>query len=170
MTPLYNCPRMIRNLSISGRRKVARSKTYKTVHPEVIDLDLNLKLLGITREQLVDIAILVGTDYNDKVPRVGPKTALKLVKQYGSLEKIESEKGMELKFPYVEIRELFLNPPILKIEKLEWPDPEPDEIKRILCKDHDFGEDRIQNTLNRLSKALEELHGSTKQSALSDFF
>ncbi len=167
---LYNCPRMIRNLSISGRRKIARSKAYKTVHPEVIDLDFNLKLLDITREQLVDIAILIGTDYNEKVPRVGPKTALKLVKQYGSLEKIESEKGLELKFPYAEIRELFLNPPTLKLEKLEWLDPEPDAIKRILCKEHDFSEDRIQSTLNRLSKALEELHGSTKQSALSDFF
>jgi hypothetical protein len=56
------------------------------------------------------------------------------------------------------------------LEKLVWPDPELDEIKRILCKEHDFSEDRIQSTLNRLSKTLEELHGSTKQSALSDFF
>jgi len=149
---LYNCPRTIRNLSISGRRKIARSKTYKTVHPEIVDLDLNLKILGITREQLIDIAILIGTDYNEKVPRIGPKTALKLIKQYGSLEKIESEKGMKLKFPYVEIRGLFLNPPMLKMEKLEWPNLEPDEIKRILCTEHNFSEDRVQNVLNRLSK------------------
>ena len=149
---LYDCPRTIRNLSTSGRRKIAGSKTYKIVHPEVIDLDFNLILLDITREQLVDVAILIGTDYNEKVPRVGAKTALKLIKQYGSLEKIESEKGMELKFPYVEIRKLFLDPPTLKIEKLEWPDLKLDEIKRILCNEHDFNEDRVQSALNRLSK------------------
>jgi flap endonuclease-1 len=76
---LYNCPRMIRNLSISGRRRVARSKTYKSIDPELILLDRNLQILGVTRKQLIDIAILVGTDYNDSVKGIGQKTALKLV-------------------------------------------------------------------------------------------
>ena len=112
---LYNCPRMIRNLSISGRRRVARSRTYKTIHPELINLDINLRLLGITREQLIDIAILVGTDYNEKVPGIGPKTALKLILKHGSLEEVEKAKGTKFIFPYEEIRTIFLNPPKLKL-------------------------------------------------------
>ncbi|MHA1481008.1 MAG: flap endonuclease-1 [Candidatus Thorarchaeota archaeon] len=167
---LYNCPRMIRNLSITGRRKVARSKTRKPVYPEVIDLDLNLRLLDITREQLIDIAIMIGTDYNDKIPGVGPKTAIKLIKQYGTLEKIISEKQYEVDIPYDEIREIFMNPPDTKIPSLEWNDPNHETLQRILCKEHDFSESRITNALERLEKALEEMRGSTQQSSLDDFF
>ena len=167
---LYNCPRMIRNLSITGRRRVSRSKTYKTVHPEVIDLDLNLRLMGISREQLIDVAIMIGTDYNDKIPRVGPKTALKLIKEHGDLESIISIKNYELDFPYDQIRDIFLNPPEAQVENLTWSDPNPDEIFRVLCDEHDFSEGRVQSSLDRLMTALEELRGSTEQRSLTDFF
>ena len=167
---LYNCPRMIRNLSISGRRRVSRTKKYKSIDPELILLDQNLHLLGITREQLIDIAILVGTDYNDSVKGIGPKTALKLVKKHGNLETIETDRGTKFDFPYDEIREIFLNPPKFDLESPKWTDPQPDEIERILCKEHDFSESRIQKSLERLHKALEEIRGSVHQSSLSDFF
>ena len=167
---LYNCPRMIRNLSISGRRRVSRSRTYKTIHPELINLDINLRLLGITREQLIDIAILVGTDYNEKVPGVGPKTALKLILKHGSLEEVEKAKDMKFEFPYEEIRTIFLEPPKLKLEEPKSSDPQPDKVIEILCKEHDFSEDRIQRSLKKLDEALDELHGGTQQSSLSDFF
>ena len=166
---LYNCPRMIRNLSISGRRRDSRAGSYKTVHPQLIQLDLNLKILEITREQLIDIAILVGTDYNDGVPRVGPKTALKLIKKHGTLEAVEAEKG-KFDFPYNEIREIFLNPPKYELQPLKWTDPQPDKIMEILCEEHNFGVERIQSALKRLDEALEELRGPTEQSTLDDFF
>jgi len=167
---LYNCPRMIRNLSISGRRRVSRSKTYKSIDPELILLDQNLRLLDITREQLIDIAILVGTDYNDSVKGIGPKTALKLIKTHGTLEAVEADRGEKFDFPYNEIRDIFLNPPSIELQPPKWTDPKPDEIKRILCKEHDFSESRIDKSLERLLTALAELRGSTHQSALSDFF
>ncbi len=167
---LYNCPRMIRNLSITGRRKMGRSKSYKIVYPELIELDTNLRLLGITREQLIDIAILVGTDYNEKVPGIGPKTALKLVKEHGNLETIQKEKGIELNFPYQEIREIFLHPPEVEVEEPSWSDPNPDVIQRILCEEHDFSEARVTSALERLNKRLEELAESATQSSLTDFF
>jgi flap endonuclease-1 len=167
---LYNCPRMIRNLSLSGRRRVSRSRSYKTIHPELIDLEVNLKLLGITREQLIDIAILVGTDYNEKVPGIGPKTALKLILKHGRLEEVEKAKGTEFDFPYDEIRDIFLNPPRLKLNAPTITDPQADKIIEILCREHDFNEDRIQRSLKKLKDALEELRGDTQQSSLSDFF
>ncbi len=167
---LYNCPRMIRNLSISGRRRVARSKTYKSIDPELILLDKNLKILGITREQLIDIAILVGTDYNDSVKGVGQKTALKLIKKHGSLEGVERERGEKFDFPYAEIREIFLNPPKMELTTPKWTSPRPDVVLKILCAEHDFSESRVQKSLERLEEALGEIKGSTHQSSLSDFF
>jgi flap endonuclease-1 len=167
---LYNSPRMIRNLSISGRRRVARSKSYKSIDPELIHLDRNLQILGITREQLIDVAILVGTDYNDSVKGVGQKTALKLIKTHGSLEGVEKERGEKFDFPYAEIREIFLQPSKIDMSPLKWTDPQPEDIARILCKEHDFSEARVQKSLERLQTVLDETRDSTHQSSLSDFF
>ncbi|MFX1263007.1 MAG: flap endonuclease-1 [Promethearchaeota archaeon] len=166
---LYNCPRMIRNLNISGRRRFGRSK-YRTISPEIIDLDSNLRHLEITREQLIDIAILIGTDYNDKLEGVGAKTALKWVKQYGSLEKIEKEREIKLDCPYEEIRDIFLNPPKMEVEEPKWADPDRDAIVRILCGEHDFSSNRVEKSLERLDEALKETRESTQQSSLTDFF
>ena len=166
---LYNCPRMIRNLSVSGRRRSSRSGGYMTIEPQLIELDLNLRALGISREQLVDVAILVGTDYNEGVKGVGPKTALKLIKKHGNLEKVEPKKG-PFDFPYEEIREIFLHPPESELVSLTWREHDTERIHKILCKEHDFGENRVQRSLERLETALEEIRGSTEQSSLTDFF
>jgi flap endonuclease-1 len=175
---LYNCPRMIRNLSISGRRRIARSQAYRTIEPQLIDLDDNLREMEITREQLIDVAILIGTDYNDKIPDVGAKTALKLVKKHGNIEGIVSafkvskkpkdreKHGRIIDIPYEEIRDIFLKPPKIELQHPKWTEPQTDEIKRILCTEHDFSESRLQRSLERLEEAL----GSSRQSSLSDFF
>ncbi|NHI83484.1 MAG: flap endonuclease-1 [Candidatus Thorarchaeota archaeon] len=167
---LYNCPRLVRNLTISGRRRASRSGSYKAVHPELVDLDMNLRLLGITREQLIDIAILVGTDYNDGVKGIGPKTALKLIKKHLDIEGIEAAEDIQYNFPYDEIRNIFLNPPKADISKPKWHDFDKDNLMRILCNEHDFSLSRVESSLQRLQKALEELRDSTEQSSLTDFF
>lgn len=167
---LYNCPRMVKNLSISGRRRVSRAKTFKTISPEVIDLDLNLKLLGVSREQLIDIAMLVGTDYNDKVPKVGPKTALKLIKKHGSIETIIKEEKQEIEFPYEEIRGIFLNPPRVEIAPPEWRNPDLEKLTQMLCSGHDFSVNRVRSSIENLTSKLEDIRGDTQQSSLTDFF
>ncbi|MCK5240018.1 MAG: flap structure-specific endonuclease, partial [Candidatus Thorarchaeota archaeon] len=163
-------PRMIKNLSVSGRRRVSRAKTFKTISPEIIDLDLNLKLLGITREQLIDIAMLVGTDYNDKVPGVGPKTALKLIKKHDSIEGIIKGEVKKIDFPYEEIRTIFLEPELVEVPSLEWNLPDKDLLTKVLCSEHDFSVNRVHSSLDKLTKKLEELRGESQQSSLSDFF
>ncbi|MGV9169231.1 MAG: flap endonuclease-1 [Promethearchaeia archaeon] len=167
---LYGCPRMIRNLTISGRRRSSSSNGYITIEPELIDLDLNLRLLEITREQLIDIAILVGTDYNDSPPGIGPKTALKLVKEHENLEGIESATDFDFDFPYERIRGIFLNPPAAEVESPEWVDPDFDGVRQILCDAHDFSEKRVDSSLERLKASLEKIRDTTRQSALEDFF
>src|SRR3989344_3125109 len=76
---IFGCPLMVRNLSIEGRRKKAGTLAYQKVNPELISLPDVLKNLQLTLDQLIALAILVGTDYNPGgVKGIGPKTALKL--------------------------------------------------------------------------------------------
>jgi len=61
---LFGAPQVVRNLAITGRRKLPGKNIYVDVEPEMIDLEEGLKSLGITRRQLVEIGIMCGTDYN----------------------------------------------------------------------------------------------------------
>jgi flap endonuclease-1 len=163
---LYGTPRMIRNLV--GRR-TPRSKSATTIPLEKIDLEENLQLLGLTREQLIDLAILIGTDYNTKIQGVGPKTALKLVLKHGTLEEIEKAKNTSFDFPYPEIRDIFLNPPKVQIERPLLSVPKIEDVRRILCTEHDFSVARVERALERLENAVKSLD-SAQQSSLTDFF
>ncbi len=72
-TLLFGSPRLVRNITISGRRKVPRQQRYVEVVPEVIELGRVLGELGLTRERLVDLAVLVGTDFNEGIRGIGPR-------------------------------------------------------------------------------------------------
>ena len=87
---LFGAKRLCRNLTVSGKRRIPRTNRFIDVDPEIIDLKEFLRINEITREQLVDIAILIGTDYNpDGFTRIGPKTAIKHIKKYNNIENIE---------------------------------------------------------------------------------
>ena len=59
--------------------------------PELIELEAIWTPGSITRAQLIDLAILVGTDFNDGVKGIGPKKALKLVQEHGWIEEMPAE-------------------------------------------------------------------------------
>ena len=81
---LFGATKLIRNFTNSGRRKLPNRNTYIDIEPEMISYQKSLDALGITGEQIIDIGILVGTDFNpDGFERIGPKTALKMIKEYG---------------------------------------------------------------------------------------
>ncbi len=155
---LFGSPRLVRNLAITGRRKLPRKNVYVEVKPELIELDKLLKALGITREQLIALGILVGTDYNpDGLRGVGPKTALKRVKAYKDPRKLlESLPKSEFPVDPLKIFEYFLNPPVTDDYKLEWRPPDEKEVYRILVEEHDFSPERVRNALERLRKAYNE--------------
>ncbi len=152
---LFGAPRLVRNLTISGRRKLPNKNVYVEIKPEIINLDKVLKSLGITREQLIDIAILVGTDYNPEgVKGIGPKQALRLIKTYGSLEKaLKAIPPASFPVEPTKIRELFLNPEVTDDYQLKWRKPDPEKIVAILVKEYDFSEERVRNAVERLMKA-----------------
>jgi flap endonuclease-1 len=161
---LFGSPRLVRNLSIVGRRKLPRRNEYVEVEPEIIHLQKLLESLEITREQLVDIGLLVGTDYSPQVKGVGPKTALKIVKEYGSLEKAVEKGVVEIDFDYNAVRKLFLNPAVTDSYVLEWKPPVEERVYEILVEEFDFSRERVARALEGLRKAV-----ARKSSSLDAF-
>lgn len=167
---LFGAPRLVRNLAITGKRKLPRKNVYVELKPELIELDKLLQTLGITHEQLIDIAILLGTDYNPEGVRgIGPKTALRLVKTYGSIDKIiKTIPKQEFPIDPLEIKKYFLNPPVTDDYKLEWREPDEEQIIQILVREHDFSLERVKNAVERLRKAYREI--KAKQLGLDLWF
>jgi flap endonuclease-1 len=153
---LFNTPRLVRNLTLTGRRKLPGKNVYITIRTELIVLKDFLKELDITREQLVEIGLLIGTDYNPGISGIGPKTALKVVKE-GRF----SEYGLE------DLRHLFLSPRVTDEYQIRFGTPSPEKISEILCDEHDFSETRVENAVQRLVKATET---TAKQTSLDAFF
>ena len=162
---LFGAPRLVRNLTISGRRKLPRKDVYIEVKPEVIELGKLLKALGLTREQLVDIAILLGTDYNPEgVKGIGPKRALSLIKTYGRLERaLKTLPKATLPEDPAKIREVFLKPHVTDNYTIKWSEPREDGIIKTLVEEHDFSEERVRGALTRLRRAYREhIKGTVK--------
>ncbi len=161
---LFGSPFLARNLTITGKRKLPGKNIYIDVRPEVISLEENLNLLGITREQLIDIAILVGTDYNEGIRGIGAKKALRYIKSYGDVFK--AMKALRVEIDNAEgIREFFLNPPVIEDYQLNFREPEVEAVVEYLCEEHDFSRDRVE-------KAVEKIRGniSASQSTLDRWF
>ncbi len=154
---LFGASMLVRNLAITGRRKLPGKDVYIEVFPEVIELQPLLKELGITREQLVDIGILIGTDYNAGIKGIGPKKALELVREHGSIKQIaKTELGEKFEVDPLEVRDIFLKPNVTAKYELKWGDPDPERIKGFLCGEHDFSESRVQTGIDRLLKGQRE--------------
>ena len=145
---LFGANRMIKNLTVSGRRKIPRKEAYVEIRPEIIELESVLSRLGISREQLVTIGILIGTDYNPGgVKGIGPKTALKLVREKKGFGVFS---GMKWDFEpsAEEIFEFFMHPPAADLE-IKRPKPDMERLKAFML-DFDFSEERIGKTIERL--------------------
>jgi flap endonuclease-1 len=166
---LYCCPKLVRNLSVAGKRKRAGASSYDTIKPEIIDLSENLNNLGIDKEQLIALAMLIGTDYNiGGIKGIGPKTGLKLVKQHGSdFDSLFHEVKWDNYFecPWSEVFYLFKKMPVTDDFSLDWRMPDEAKIKEILVEQHNFSEERVNSSLSKLSKRKE----AKKQKGLGEW-
>ncbi len=161
---LFGAPRLVRNLTVTGKRKLPNKREYVDVKPELIELDKVLRELGLRdRIQLIDLAVLIGTDYNpDGVPGVGPQRALKLIKEYGSIDRVAKSVGLE-KFPMdpIAIREYFMKPDVIEVGELRFNKPDERTIMDLLVRRHDFSEDRVKGAIERLRKSMDRTGGSS---------
>lgn len=160
---IFGCPRLIRNLSITGRKK--RGDDYVTINPEIILLRDVLEKLGITQNQLIMLAILVGTDFNaGGVAGYGPKKALEAVKEKKTLKNVMKNVVWEFDVAPEDIYEFFQKPEKSDY-KIKFRELDEGSVKKILCNKHDFSEERIDNALEKYRESV-----GKKQKSLSRWF
>jgi len=157
-TLLFGAPTLVRNLTVSGKRKIRGRQI--TVSPERIVLADFLGGLQISREQLIQIGILVGTDFNAGAEGVGAKTGLKLVLK-GEFESKLREKMPD--FDPAPVVDMFLHPPVTDDYALAAGHPDPEGIRKMLCDGYDFSEDRV-------NKAMEGFSVKAGQKTLESWF
>ncbi|HEV2118723.1 MAG TPA: flap endonuclease-1 [Candidatus Bathyarchaeia archaeon] len=153
---LYGAPILARYLTLTGREWLPAQKRSRPLIPELIKLSENLALLRITREQLVDLAILVGTDFNEGVKGVGPKKALRLVLEYGSIEQMPEGIRSKLTEDLNSVRQLFLKPRVLEKYVLKRSQPDREGLVKFLAEERAFNKERVERLIGRLPRGIEK--------------
>ncbi|MGV8108200.1 flap endonuclease-1 [Methanospirillum sp.] len=157
-TLLFGTPVLIRNLTISGKRRIHGRQV--TIQPERVNLVEVLQNLDITREQLIDIAILTGTDFNPGIRGIGAKTGLKRVKS-GDFDAIIRDKLPD--FDPDPIRDFFKNPPVTDSYSTQSSPVDRDGLLSFLCEEYGFSPDRVIPVLDKIAK-------KEKQKTLESWF
>jgi len=148
-TLLFGAPRLIRNLSIYGKRKY-RKQGWILVNPEMLELEAVLKELEIDRNQLIILGMLVGTDYDSGgIPGIGPVKGLKLVKEAKTLDAVLEKTGWTFDVPAKDIFDFFHDPPKADYN-IEFKAPDAKKIIEILCDEHEFSRERVETALKRI--------------------
>jgi flap endonuclease-1 len=151
---LFGAPRMVKNLTISGTR----------ANLELIELEKILGKLEISREQLVDLALLVGTDFNLGIKGIGAKKGLKLIKKYGDVYQALESMDVQMDVDPKILRDMFLSYEFVSNYQLKWQKADKNGIVAFLCREHDFSEERVLSALDKLKKL------QTTQSSLEQWF
>jgi flap endonuclease-1 len=146
---LFGAPRLARFLTISGKEFLPSIGASRAITPELIDLGRMLDTLGITREQLVDLAILVGTDFNDGIKGIGPKKALALVKRHGAIEQMPPEVRDQVGPAAAPVRKVYLDPDVTDGYSVEPGPCDADGVLRFLCDERVFSRERVRAALQR---------------------
>lgn len=150
---LFGSLRLVRNLTITGKKFLRKTPGYYKLKPELIKLDETLRELDLTREQLVDMCILMGTDYNEGVKGIGPVKAYKLIKKYGTLERVLEVESISIGADIDAIRNIFLNPPATADYELKWEDVDEDGLIEFLVEERGFQRERVKKAIERLRRA-----------------
>ena len=155
---------LLRHLTFSEARKMP----IKEFHLSKILEEFNL-----TQDEFIDLCILLGCDYCDKIRGVGPKSAYKLIQDHKNIEtvlkKIDTKKyTVPENWLFAEARRLFKEPDVTQGEEidLKWEKPDEEGLVKYMCEEKGFQEDRIRNGAKKLLKARQ----GTTQGRLDSFF
>ncbi len=158
---LYGSPVLVRNLMSVGSKRMGRViRAEKIILADVLDKN------QLSREQLVDLAIMIGTDFHPGIRGIGPKTGLKLIRRHLTIEKVCEFKEIAVPENLDEIRELFLNHPATTGHDLELKPIDTDALKAWLT-ERDFSERRIERNLAKLNNTSQMR--KTGQASLFDY-
>lgn len=158
---LFGSPIVVRNLAVTGKRKLPYRNAYINIEPEKVDLHAVLKELNLTRQQLIWIGMLIGTDFNEKIPLVGPKKALKAVEGKKSFEEVLSGLKKEVDYDPKEVEQLFMHPAAYEVASLPEAKLDHDKAIAFYCDKHGFDHVRVTNALNKIGKKPEDEKQST---------
>ncbi len=164
-TLLFGAPRMLRFLTLHGKEFLPSKGTTRPLKPELITLSELLSHHKISRPQLIDLAILVGTDYNDGIKGVGPKTALKLIKEYGRIENMPDRILSEVSPRYKRVRETYLDPKVTPQYNTSLGSLREEELYHFLCKEREFARERVETVVKRMRKIAK----MTKQTEMGNW-
>ena len=151
---LFGAPRIVRNLTLSGGLS----------NLEYLELEKVLEELELSREQLIDVALMVGTDFNEGIHGIGAKTGLKLIKN-NSLEDVLVQKGItDVEVEPDELRDIFLKHEVNTDYEIKFKSAKKDKLVEFMCEKHGFSESRVLNVADKLKKL------SSTQKSLEDWF
>ena len=145
---MFGAKRVVRNLAVSSNLGDL----------EFYQLDKVLRQLNVTREELVDMGILIGTDFCEGLKGVGAKTALKLAHN-GQLKEKIAELQKESTHDLDEVRDIFLKHNVNTDYKIKWEKPNKDKLIEFMCYEHGFSVERVSRASDRL-KNLNSSQGS----------
>lgn len=155
---------LLRHLTFSEARKMPIKEFHVANVLEGFELD---------HDQFVDLCILLGCDYVDKIRGIGPKKAIELIRKHKSIEAILENIDTK-KYPppenwmFTEARRLFKTPDVTPASEcdLKWEKPDEEGLVAYMCGEKGFGEDRIRNGCKKLLKG----RGGATQGRLDSFF
>jgi flap endonuclease-1 len=166
---LFGAPLLVRNLGVAGRRKLPGKQVWVDSPPKEIPLADSLASLGLTREQLVDVALLVGTDFHPGIKGIGAKKAITLIKEAGSLDAllsrvlssspqsaveryiVEQQESLDVK---EEVRRMFLEPAHVEVEgEFSVKAPDARRVREIMVERHGFNAERVESALGKYQAA-----------------
>jgi flap endonuclease-1 len=146
---LFGTPRLVRFLTITGREFLPSQGAFRAITPELIDLQQMLDALRVTRQQLIDLGLLVGTDFHPGIKGIGPKKALALVTRHGAIEQMPPEIRDAFGPDLERLRQIYLEPDVHDHYDVESGRCDVEGVVRFLCDEHAFGRDRVMAALER---------------------
>ncbi|XP_052192117.1 flap endonuclease 1 isoform X1 [Diospyros lotus] len=162
----FGAPKFLRHLMDPSSKKVP-----------VMEFDISkvLEELNLTMDQFIDLCILCGCDYCDSIRGIGGQTALKLIRQHGSIEKILENINKERyqipeDWPYQEARRLFKEPLVFSDDgqlDIKWGAPDEEGLIKFLVNENGFNNDRITKAIEKIKAAKNK---STQGRRLESFF
>ena len=159
-TLLFGAPRLVRFVTVSGKEFLPSAGTFRPIVPEIIELPRQLDAWRITRAQLIDLAMLIGTDFNEGVTGIGPKKALRLVQAHGRIEDMPTDIRDAVGDPS-EVRDIYLHPAVTDDYSIQPWQPDVDGVIKFLCEERIFSRERVVSALERAFP-----HGAAKTGAL----
>lgn len=162
---LFGASRLVRYLTISGKEYLPSKGTFRPLKPELIIMDEFLDHLKIDHAQLIDLAILIGTDFNQGVRGIGPKKALELVRRYEKLEDMPRDILSKITTDFNDIRTIFMKPEVTTHYKLGYGQLKEEELYHFLCSERNFSRNRVETAVVR----MKEIYSRKREAGLDEW-